>query len=141
MEIRIQRLDKGMEMPDYAHENDAAMDLRAAHDETLAPMEKKIIRTGIKIAIPQGHAGLIWDRSGLAAKNSVTTMAGVIDAGYRGEVGVVLINLGKEAFKIEKGMRIAQMLIHPILNVKVKEVEELDETQRGEGGFGSTGTH
>ena len=141
MEIRIQRLDKELELPDYAHEHDAAMDLRAAHEETLAAGEKKIVKTGIKIAIPTGHAGLIWDRSGLAAKNSIHTLAGVIDAGYRGEVGVVMINLGGEEFKVDKGMRIAQMLIHPIVNVKVTEVDELDETERGEGGFGSTGVH
>ncbi len=141
MEIRIQRLDKELELPDYAHEHDAAMDLRAAHEEILAAGEKKIVKTGIKIAIPTGHAGLIWDRSGLAAKNSIHTLAGVIDAGYRGEVGVVMINLGGEEFKVDKGMRIAQMLIHPIINVKVTEVDELDETERGEGGFGSTGVH
>lgn len=141
MELKIKRLDKELELPNFAHEHDAAMDLRASHDEILQPGEKKIVKTGIQMAIPKGYAGLIWDRSGLAAKNSIHTMAGVIDAGYRGELGVVMINLGKENFQVEKGMRIAQLIIHPILNMKVTEVENLDETSRGEGGFGSTGLH
>jgi dUTP pyrophosphatase len=141
MEINVKRLDKSVELPDFAHEHDAAIDLRSAEEGVLAPGEKKIFKTGLAFAIPKGYAGLIWDRSGLAAKNSIHTMAGVIDAGYRGEVGVVMINLGKEEFKVEKGMRIAQMLFHPILNVKLQEKDELDETARGEGGFGSTGVH
>lgn len=141
MELKIKRLDKELELPNFAHEHDAAMDLRASHDEILQPGEKKIVKTGIQMAIPKGYAGLIWDRSGLAAKNSIHTMAGVIDAGYRGELGVVMINLGKDNFQVEKGMRIAQLIIHPILNMKVTEVENLDETSRGEGGFGSTGLH
>ena len=141
MQINVKRIDKEIELPDFAHEHDAAIDLRSAEEGTLAPGEKKVFKTGLAFAIPKGYAGLIWDRSGLAAKNSIHTMAGVIDAGYRGEVGVVMINLGKEDFKVEKGMRIAQMLFHPILNVKITEAEELDDTERGEGGFGSTGTH
>lgn len=141
MEIKVKRLDKEIELPDFAHENDAAIDLRSAEEGTLEPNEKKIFKTGLAFAIPKGYAGLIWDRSGLAAKHSIHTMAGVIDAGYRGEVGVVMINLGKEAFKVEKGMRIAQMLFHPILNVKLQETEELDDTARGASGFGSTGVH
>lgn len=141
MKLKIKRLDKELELPNFAHEHDAAMDLRASHSEVLKPGEKKIVKTGIQMAIPKGYAGLIWDRSGLAAKSSIHTMAGVIDAGYRGELGVVMINLGKEEFQVEKGMRIAQLIIHPILNMQVTEVEDLDETSRGEGGFGSTGLH
>ncbi len=141
MEINVKKLDKEVELPDFAHEHDAAIDLRSAEEGVLEPGEKKIFKTGLAFAIPKGYAGLIWDRSGLAAKNSIHTMAGVIDAGYRGEVGVVMINLGKEPFTVEKGMRIAQMLFHPILNVKINEAEELDDTERGAGGFGSTGTH
>ena len=141
MEINVKRFDKEIELPDFAHENDAAIDLRSAEEGVLSPGEKKVFKTGLAFAIPKGYAGLIWDRSGLAAKHSIHTMAGVIDAGYRGEVGVVMINLGKESFTVEKGMRIAQMLFHPILNVKLQESEELDDTTRGEGGFGSTGTH
>jgi len=139
MELQIQRMDKELDLPEYAKEDDAALDLRASEDVELLPMEKKIAKTGIKVAIPKGHVGLLWDRSGMAAKYSIHVLAGVIDSGYRGEIGVVLINLGKDAFPIEKGMRIAQMLIQPVLNMKVKEVDNLDDTKRGDGGFGSSG--
>ena len=115
--------------------------MRAAHDHVLKPHDHSVIKTGLKVAIPEGHVGLIWDRSGLAAKNALTTMAGVIDSDYRGEIGVVMINLGKEEFKIEKGMRIAQMLVQPILRLPIEEVDTLEETKRGESGFGSTGLH
>lgn len=128
-------------MPSYAREHDAAFDIRAAQEHILKPLEHTMVRTGLKMAIPQGHVGLIWDRSGLATKNAITTMAGVIDAGYRGEICVVMINLGKENFKIEKGMRVAQMLIQPVLHVPIEETDTLDETTRGDGGFGSTGLH
>ena len=141
MDVKIERVTKDIPVPSYAHEYDAAFDLRACEELTLEPMEKKIVKTGLKMAIPKGHVGLIWDRSGLAAKHSMHTLAGVVDAGYRGEVGIVLINLGKEKFTVEKGMRIAQMLIQPIVLANLIEVDELDETTRGEGGFGSTGTH
>jgi len=140
MELKIERIDKELELPTYAHEWDAAIDLRSREDVTIGVGRKAIIKTGIKVAIPNGHAGLIWDRSGLAAKHALHTLAGVIDSGYRGEIGVVMINLGENDFKVERGMRIAQMLIQPVLNLRVKEVDSLDETKRGEGGFGSTGT-
>jgi dUTP pyrophosphatase len=97
------------------------------------------VKTGLAFAIPSGYVGLIWDRSGLAAKHGLHKLAGVIDAGYRGEVGVVLINHGSESFTVEKGMRVAQMLIQSVERVSLTEVEDLDETKRGEGGFGSTG--
>ncbi len=134
-------MDKSVELPSYARDHDAAFDLRAAQDYILQPSEHALMKTGLKMAIPEGHVGLIWDRSGLAAKQAITTMGGVIDAGYRGEVCVVVINLGKEVLRIEKGMRIAQMLIQPVLRFPIEEVQELDATHRGEGGFGSTGLH
>lgn len=132
-------MDKSVDMPAYAYEHDAAFDLRAAHECKLMPGEKAIIKTGLKMEIPVGYVGLIWDRSGLAAKNSLHCLAGVIDAGYRGEVGIVLVNLGKEEFFIEKNMRVAQMLIQPIVLPKIVEVDELVDSNRGEGGFGSSG--
>ncbi|MCK4521008.1 MAG: dUTP diphosphatase [Nanoarchaeota archaeon] len=141
MEIKIQRLDKNIELPGYSHEGDAALDLKSAEDYALKPMEQKIFKTGIKMAIPVGNVGLIWDRSGLASKNSIHALAGVVDSCYRGEIGIVLINLGKEDFKVEKGMRIAQMLIQPVVNANILEEDELDGTKRGDGGFGSTGVH
>ncbi|MEW6295447.1 MAG: dUTP diphosphatase [Candidatus Diapherotrites archaeon] len=141
MELKVQRLDKGIELPDYAHEGDAALDLRSAEEFVLKPLEKKLVKTGIKVAIPREHVGLVWDRSGLAAKNGIHVLAGVIDSGYRGEICVVLINLGKAEFIVEKNSRIAQMLIQPVQTVKVIETESLEETRRGEKGFGSTGNH
>jgi dUTP pyrophosphatase len=139
MKLRIQRITKEVEMPSYAHQGDAAFDLRSADEISLKPGEKKIIKTGLKMAIPEGYVGLIWDRSGLAAKNGIHVLAGVVDSGYRGEVGVVLKNLGEDEIQITKNMRIAQMLIQPVLSPVIEESDSLDETKRGEGGFGSTG--
>jgi len=140
MKLAIQRISD-VEMPFYAHEGDAAFDLRAAEEHVLEPGKKLIVKTGLKMAIPEGHVGLIWDRSGLAAKNGVHVLAGVVDSGYRGEVGVVLKNLGEANVEITKNMRIAQMLIQPVVTAEIEESENLEETKRGDGGFGSTGTH
>ncbi|MBS3176517.1 dUTP diphosphatase [Candidatus Woesearchaeota archaeon] len=142
MKVLIQRVDKTVELPKYQHEHDAAIDLRSAEDKILQPMERAVIKTGIAIAIPLHHVGLIWDRSGLAAKHGLHCLAGVVDPTYRGEIGVVLVNLGKESFTIEKNMRIAQMLIQPVANhFALGEVESLDATERNEQGFGSSGYH
>ena len=140
MKLKIQKI-ADVEMPFYAHEGDAAFDLRAAEEYVLKPGQKIIVKTGLKMAIPSGHVGLIWDRSGLAAKNGVHVLAGVVDSGYRGEVGVVLKNLGEDDIEITKNMRIAQMLIQPVVTAEIEETESLDESKRGEGGFGSTGIH
>jgi len=138
--LLINRLDKSVELPAYARQFDAGLDLRSREEVVIHPGERAVVKTGIKVALPENHVGLIWDRSGLAAKHAVTTMAGVIDSGYRGEVGVVLINHGKEPFTIEKGMRIAQLLVQPVVTPHIEEVDELEEnTDRGSGGFGSTG--
>ncbi len=139
VEVKVLRMDKTVDMPSYAHDDDAAMDLRSVEDKTIPAKEKVIIKTGLKVAIPKGYAGLIWDRSGLAAKNSIHVLAGVIDAGYRGEIGIVAVNLGDEDFHVEKNMRIAQMLIQPVETPDLVEVDDLDQTKRSEGGFGSTG--
>ena len=139
MELKIKRLDNEVDIPQYQHSYDAAFDLRSREDTILPPGKKEIVKTGLAMAIPEGYAGLIWDRSGLASKNSLHVMAGVIDSGYRGEIGVVLINLGKEDFQVEKNMRIAQLLIQPVVRPEISVVEELDETSRNKGGFGSTG--
>jgi dUTP pyrophosphatase len=140
MKLEIQKITD-VELPSYAHKGDAAFDLRSSETKIINPKEKEIIKTGIKMAIPEGYVGLIWDRSGLAAKHAIHCLAGVIDSGYRGEIGVVLINLGKEPIEITKNMRIAQMLIQPTITANIQEVTTLDETKRNEGGFGSTGTH
>ena len=139
MKVRIQRIDKENEMVKYAHDGDAAFDLRSSGNINLSAKGKVIVPTGVKMAIPEGFAGFIWDRSGLAANSSLHCLAGVVDSGYRGEVKVVLVNLSKHDMYIMKGMRIAQMVIQKIEHPILEEVESLDETKRNDGGFGSTG--
>ncbi len=138
MELKVKKLDPEAKLPEYKTEGAAGLDLYSTEEVELNPGEIKAIRTGVAVEIPKGYFGLIKDRSGLALKG-IHVLAGVIDEDYRGEIKVVLINLGKEKIKIEKHMRIAQMIIIPYLRVRVVETEELSETQRGEKGFGSTG--
>lgn len=134
----------GLTLPAYATEQSAGMDLLAAIDApiTLKPMERRAIPAGISIALPKGYEAQIRPRSGLAIKNGITMInsPGTIDADYRGEIGVLMINLGTEDFIIERGMRIAQMVIAKYDNAVWNVVTELDDTARGTGGFGSTGT-
>lgn len=131
-------------LPAYATEQSAGMDLVAAIDAPiiLQPMQRALVPTGIAIALPAGFEAQIRPRSGLAAKNGITVLntPGTIDADYRGEIKAILINLGSEPFTIERGMRIAQMVVAKYEHVQWNEVETLDETARGAGGFGSTGT-
>ncbi len=141
MKLEIQRLDKDVELVRYAKDGDAGFDLRASHEENVPAGEKRIIKTGIKMAIPAGYVGFIWDRSGMAAKHQMHTLAGVVDAGYRGEVGVVIKNLSDTDFLVEKNMRIAQMVVQPFIAPDIVEVSSLDETERSDGGFGSSGMH
>ena len=140
MELKIRRIHPEAKLPSYGHKGDAGLDLFSCADYVLGAGEVKAIQTGIKVAIPRGYVGLIWDKSGISLKG-VHKLAGVVDAGYRGEVQVVMINLGNTPYEIKKGMKIAQMLIQPISEVEVIEVEDLDDTLRGEGGFGSTGQY
>ncbi len=134
----------GLNLPTYATEQSAGMDLSAALEEALelAPGERALVPTGLTIALPAGYEAQIRPRSGLAMKHGVTVLnsPGTVDADYRGEIKVLLVNLGQEAFTIERGMRIAQMVIARHANVSWRVVKELDETERGSGGFGSTGT-
>lgn len=141
VKVKITKTKDNAIMPKYAHEGDAGVDLHSTEDYTLKPGEQILASTGICMAISPGHVGLIWDRSGLAAKNSMHVLAGVVDSGYRGEVKVVLKNLSNEEFQVTKGMRIAQMLIQPVVSAIIEESDSLDETKRNEGGFGSTGLH
>lgn len=144
--ISLTRLpsSEGLALPAYATEHSAGMDLLAAVAEpmTLAPMQRALVPTGLSIALPEGFEAQIRPRSGLAFKHGISLVnsPGTIDADYRGEVGVLLINLGTEPFVIERGMRIAQMVIAPYTRAQFSEVLELPSTQRGAGGFGSTGT-
>ena len=140
MELKIRRIHPEAKLPSYGHKGDAGLDLFSCADYVLGAGEVKAIQTGIKVAIPRGYVGLIWDKSGISLKG-VHKLAGVVDAGYRGEVQVVMINLGNTPYEIKKGMKIAQMLIQPINEVTVIEVEDLDDTLRGEDGFGSTGLY
>lgn len=144
--IQIKKLDHfpvDCPLPNYATEGSAGMDLYAAIEETIiiAPREVKIIPTGIAIALPQGFEAQIRSRSGLAAKNAIAVLnsPGTIDSDYRGEIKVILINHGKEEFRVEKAMRIAQAVISKYEQIAWVEMQELDDTARGEGGFGSTG--
>lgn len=141
MKLSIQRIGD-VPVPGYKHEGDAGFDLHSAEDVELAPGERKIISTGLKMAVPPGFEAQVRPRSGLAAKHgiSVVNTPGTVDSGYRGIVGVILINHGNESFKVERNMRIAQMVINKVEAVEIDDVKDLDETTRGEGGFGSTGT-
>jgi dUTP pyrophosphatase len=140
MELKVKRIHPDAQIPVYGHPGDAGMDLFSVVERTLAPGEVFAVPTGIQVAIPAGFAGLIWDKSGISLKG-VHRLAGVVDAGYRGEVQVVMINLGRHPFALKKGMKIAQMLIQPVAAVKIVESETLDDTSRGDGGFGSTGLY
>jgi dUTP pyrophosphatase len=137
--LKIIRLDKELPLPKFALPGDAAMDLYAGEKTTIAPGERVQVKTGLKMEIPAGYAGFVWDKSGLSQKSGLKTLGGVIDSGYRGEVLVGMINLSTETYIFEKGHKIAQMCIQKIEQVEVVEVESLSESVRGEGGFGSTG--
>ncbi|MCP4155182.1 MAG: dUTP diphosphatase [bacterium] len=141
MEMKVKKIDKRAMLPCYAHPGDAGMDLFAIEAVTIEPGARELVRTGLVIELPEGTEAQVRPKSGLALKHGVTVLntPGTIDYGYRGEVMVILINHGKEPFSIETGKKIAQMVIKPVLNVEISEVGELSGTQRGEGGFGSTG--
>ena len=142
--ILIKKLSKEVSLPKYETDGSSGMDLAANIKSTIKiePGKIEIIPTGLALSIPKGFEVQIRPRSGLAAKNKITVLntPGTIDADYRGEIKVILINLGQEAFRVEKGLRIAQMVICPILRAEIEEVADLGQTERGKGGFGSTGT-
>ena len=139
LEIQIKKVEADAKIPDQPYEGDAGFDLYAQEEVTLEPMERTGVRTGIALAIPKGYVGLIWDKSGIAIKTGHKTLAGVIDAGYRGEVLAGIINLSDKPHTFSKGDKVAQMLIQKVEEIKIQEVENLDETERGEKGFGSSG--
>jgi len=141
-ELQIRRLDPDLPLPARAHPGDAGLDLFAAEEVVLKPGERASVPTGIAVAIPDGHAGFLLPRSGLAARHglSIVNAPGLIDAGYRGEVRVLVVNLDpSEPIELARGERIAQLVVQRIEEVAVVEVEELSSSARGEGGFGSTG--
>jgi dUTP pyrophosphatase len=147
MDLRFKRLnpeqDGDISLPMYATEHSSGLDLRSAEDVELRPGERKLVPTGLAVEIPEGFEGQVRPRSGLAVKHGVTCLntPGTIDADYRGEVKVLLINLGSEPVRFGRGERIAQLIISRYERVEVTEVSELSESERGAGGFGHTGKH
>ena len=140
--VPIKRLDPTVELPTYAYAGDAGLDLRSSEDVTLAPFERRLISTGLAVAIPEGYAGFVQPRSGLALKQglSMANTPGLIDAHYRGELKICAINLDpQKSIEVHRGDRIAQLVIQKVPVVNLVEVDKLDETDRGEGGFGSSG--
>ncbi len=140
MKIKIKKLNEEAKIPSYVHFDDAGMDLYTVADVLIRVGERVQVPTGLAMELPVGYVGLIWDKSGLSHKHGLKTLGGVIDSGYRGEILIGMINLGKEEYRIEKGHKVAQMIIQEKVSVEFEEVAELDESsERGIGGIGSSG--
>jgi dUTP pyrophosphatase len=141
IEIAVRRLREDAVLPRQAYEGDAGFDLAACEEMTLAPGERAIVPTGIAVEIPEGYAGFVQPRSGLAARHGIgiVNSPGLVDSGYRGEIRVVLLNTdASEPFMVERGMRIAQLVVAPVASVRLVEVDELATSERGARGFGSS---
>jgi len=138
VKIKIKKLNPNAIIPKYSHVGDAGMDLFSIENLILKPKHRVLIKTGLSIELPKGYVALVWDKSGIALKG-IKTMGGVIEHTYRGEYKIILVNLSSENYEIKKGQKIAQLLIQKIETAEVEEVNELSETIRGTGGFGSTG--
>lgn len=141
MKILFKKLTPNAQIPQYAHPGDAGMDILTTESYTLQPGERHAFLTGLAMEIPMGYVALVWDKSSRAVKDGLKTMAGVIDAGYRGEVKIALLNATSNEVTVHTGEKIAQILIQRVERPNIEEVGELSETARGEGGFGSTGIH
>ena len=141
MTVGFKRIHPDAVLPAYAHASDAGMDLRSVDDVVVPSGGRALVHTGLVMALPPMHEGQVRPRSGLALKHGITVLntPGTIDAGYRGEVGVILANFGDADFSVKKGDKIAQLVIAPVLQPAVAEIDVVDETDRGAGGFGSTG--
>jgi dUTP pyrophosphatase len=141
MTVRFRLLDSSAKLPTYAHPGDAGMDVCSIEDVVIAPDARHLVKTGFAMELPDGFEAQVRPRSGLAIKSGITVLntPGTIDSGYRGEVGVILINLSDVPFHVEKGMKIAQMVIAKFERAEIEEVSELSSSERGAGGFGSTG--
>ena len=142
LKVQVLPNGEGLDLPSYATPGSAGMDLRAAEACTLQPLERRAVATGVRVAIPTDWEGQIRPRSGLALRQglSIPNAPGTIDSDYRGELKVLLINLGREPIAIDRGMRIAQMVMAPAPQASIEQTDDLDETVRGDSGFGSTGT-
>ncbi|MDP3986066.1 MAG: dUTP diphosphatase [Candidatus Veblenbacteria bacterium] len=139
MKLEVKKLDPRAKLPVYFFPGDAGLNLFAVEDVVIPAHERVMITTGLSLAVPGGYVGLVHDRSSMAAKAGVHALAGVIDAGFRGEFKLVFLNTSNDDYKISAGDKVAQFLIQPVERVEVVEVEELPPTERGAGGFGSTG--
>ena len=141
MTLRFRKVHPDAVLPAYAHPSDAGMDVRSVADLTIRPGSRALVPTGLVVLLPPGYEAQVRPRSGLALKGGVTVLnaPGTIDAGYRGEIGVILVNLGEADFQGAKGDKIAQLVIAPVTRPEIVETTEVDETDRGAGGFGSTG--
>lgn len=139
--LKVKKLSQTAKLPEYAHPGDAGMDLFSNEELILKPGEYRVVKTGITIELPPSTEAQVRPRSGLAAKHGITVLntPGTIDEGYRGEVGVILINHSKADFHITTGMKIAQMIIAPVVRADIEETDQVSDTRRGDGGFGSTG--
>jgi len=141
IKIKIKKLHSDAILPYYPHEGDAGLELFSVEDRIIKAGERALVPTGLSIELPPGYVSLIWDKSGLASKEGLKTMGGVIEHGYRGEYKIVIFNTSKADYQIKKGQKIAQLLVQPIITAEVEEVSELSESSRGTDGFGSTGLY
>ena len=137
--LKIKKLDPDAIIPQYAHTDDAGMDFYAIETIALKPGERIGVSTGLAIEIPEGYVGLVWDKSGISINDGIKTLGGVIDAGYRGEIKIGIINLSSTDYVLKKGHKIAQILIQKVEQPDIIEVRELSDSERGKNGFGSTG--
>jgi len=139
IKIKIKKINPEAITPHYSHEGDAGMDVYSVEDVLIKPGERFAVPTGLAIELPPGYVSLIWDKSGIALKHGITTMAGVVEHTYRGEYKILLFNSSNSDYNIKKGEKVAQLLIQPIVTAEIEETDKLSETKRAEGGFGSTG--
>jgi dUTP pyrophosphatase len=139
VKLKVKKLHPDAILPHYAHPGDAGLDIFSVEDILVKAGEKAIISTGIAIEYPEGYCTLIWDKSGLAGNSGIKTMGGVFEHIYRGEYKIIVFNTSKTDYQVKKGQKIAQILVQPIITAEIEETQELSETVRGEGRFGSTG--
>lgn len=139
MKISVEKIHPAAKLPARAYEGDAGMDVFSTETLVIPPLSRRVIGTGLRLVIPKGYVGLVWDKSGLAAQHGLTCLAGVIDSNYRGEVKILIVNFGDVSYGVVQGSKIAQILIQPAATPEIVEEAILDVTERGENGFGSSG--
>lgn len=139
MKIKVKKLSPDANLPCYAHPGDAGLDFFSIEDYDLKPMERHLFSTGISLELPEGFVALVWDKSGLGAVHGIKVLGGVIDAHYRGEYKIGLLNTSDKSFHFKKGDKLAQVLIQPVVSAELEEVDKLSDSVRGEKGFGSSG--